>query len=165
MSNSILENIKKNNLDKEKFKNNPSAYFGTSTIGENVDTTVGDDNNNDDTNKDDKKGKNFLTEKIGDYFKYFEKSDTDKMIDFAKTQGSPSAQFGTFGSDFSTEVAKGLNIYNPGSPNQQMFIPGEKAQGKTLFQRFAGAAVGLGKGLLSGTPHGGAIGAGIGFFS
>ena len=74
-------------------------------------------------------------------------------------------QFGDMAKGFSTEVAQGLNIYQPSSPNQQMFIPGQAPTGKSIGQRLAGAAVGLGKGLLTGTPHGGAIGAGIGFFS
>jgi hypothetical protein len=46
-----------------------------------------------------------------------------------------------------------------------MFIPGQQAQGKSLGQRLAGAAVGLGKGLMTGIPHAGGIGAIGGFFS
>jgi len=72
-------------------------------------------------------------------------------------------KFGDMTKGFSSEVAKGLNIYQPPSPNQQMFIPGQQG-GKSIGQRLAGAAVGLGQGLLTGVPHGGAFGAVSGFF-
>ena len=97
---------------------------------------------------------NFKEGALG-YFKDAQKgkSDTDKLLDFAReTRGMGSgAQFGGMGSGFSTEVAQGLNIYQPPS-TQQMFIPGK--EGKQSFAgRMAGAA-------LSGL--GGAVGAGIG---
>ena len=50
------------------------------------------------------------------------------------------------------------------SQTQQMFIPGQQAQGKSLGQRFAGAAQGLIGGLSTGIPHAGGIGAIGGFF-
>jgi hypothetical protein len=62
-----------------------------------------------------------------------------------------TAKFGSMGSGFSTEVAEGLNVYNPPS-TQQMFIPEQKGQ-PGFFGRMAGQALG---GL------GGAVGAGLG---
>ena len=89
------------------------------------------------------------------YFKDAQKgkSDTDKLLDFAReTRGMGSgAQFGDMGSGFSTEVAEGLNVYNPPS-TQQMFITGQQGQ-PGFFGRMAGAALG---------GVGSAIGAGLG---
>ena len=72
-------------------------------------------------------------------------------------------KFGDFGSGAFKEVAQGLTYGQLPSQTQQMFIPGEKAQGKSLVQRFAGAASGLIGGLSTGIPHAGAIGAIGGF--
>ncbi len=97
---------------------------------------------------------NFKEGALG-YFKEAQKgkSDTDKLLDFAReTRGMGSgAQFGGMGSGFSTEVAQGLNIYQPPS-TQQMFIPGQEGK-QGFFGRMAGAALG---GL------GSAVGAGLG---
>ncbi len=115
------------------------------------------------------KGKSFLDKQLGNYKAYLEatkknKSEEDKDRDLIRELANKqSMQFGDMAKGFSTEVAQGLNIYQPSSPNQQMFIPGEKG-GKSLGQRLAGAAVGLGQGLLTGVPHGGAFGAVSGFF-
>ena len=73
-------------------------------------------------------------------------------------------QFGDFGSGGFKEVAgQGLTYGQLAPQTQQMFIPGEKAQGKSLGQRFAGAASGLITGLSTGIPHAGGIGAIGGF--
>ena len=127
--------------------------------------------NNPFVEKGDSKG--FLNKQLDNVKSYLEatkddKSEEDKDRDLIRelaSQSNLTQQFGDMSKGFGTEVAQGLFAYQPPSPNQQMFIPGEKPQGKSIGQRLAGAAVGLGKGLLTGTPHGGAIGAGIGFFS
>tara|TARA_Y100000401_G_scaffold27575_1_gene19815 strand:+ start:158 stop:664 length:507 start_codon:yes stop_codon:yes gene_type:complete len=115
------------------------------------------------------KGKSFLDKQLGNYKAYLEatkenKSEEDKDRELLRELANKqSMQFGDMAKGFSTEVAQGLNIYQPSSPNQQMFIPGEKG-GKSLGQRFAGGIAGLGKGLMTGTPHGGAFGFASGFF-
>ena len=113
-------------------------------------------------------GKGFLDNVISgglDYFKKSqEKSDTDKLIDFAKTQ-QQAAQFGDFAGGAFKEVADGFSYGQLPSQTQQMFIPGQQAQGKSLGQRFAGATQGLIGGLSTGIPHAGGIGAIGGFFS
>ena len=118
------------------------------------------------------KGKGFLDKQLGNYKAYLDatkedKSDEDKDRDIIRElagKNNLSTVLGDMGKGFSSEVAQGLTAYNPPSPNQQMFIPGQEATGKSLGQRLAGAAVGLGKGLLTGVPHGGAFGAVSGFF-
>ena len=112
--------------------------------------------------------KGFLDSVISGGLDYFdkvqgEKSDADKLIDFAKSK-QKAAQFGDFGAGGFKEVAQGLTYGQLPSQTQQMLIPGQQAQGKSLGQRLAGAAVGLGKGLMTGVPHGGAFGAVSGFF-
>lgn len=117
------------------------------------------------------KGKSFLDKQLGNYKAYLEatkedKSDEDKDSDLIRElagKNNLTQAFGDMAKGFSSEVAQGLNVYQPPSPNQQMFIPGEKG-GKSFGQRLAGAAVGLGKGLMTGVPHGGAFGAVSGFF-
>ena len=117
------------------------------------------------------KGKSFLGKQMDNYKAYLEatkedKSEEDKDRDLIRElagQSNLTQQFGDMSKGFGTEVAQGLIAYQPPSPNQQMFIPGEKG-GKSLGQRLAGAAVGLGKGLMTGVPHGGAFGAVSGFF-
>ena len=117
-------------------------------------------------------GKGFLDKQLGNYKAYLEstkddKSDEDKDRDLVRelaNKNNLSTTFGDMTKGFTSEVAQGLNMYQPPSPNQQMFIPGEKPQGKSIGQRLAGAAVGLGKGLMTGVPHGGAFGAVSGFF-
>ena len=118
------------------------------------------------------KGKSFLGKQMDNYKAYLEatkedKSEEDKDRDLIRElagQSNLTQQFGDMSKGFGTEVAKGLIAYQPPSPNQQMFIPGEKATGKSLVQRFAGGIAGLGKGLMTGTPHGGAFGFASGFF-
>ena len=98
------------------------------------------------------------------YFKDSQKkSDTDKYLDFLKeTRGmAQGGQFGGFGSGMSTEVAQGLNIYQPPSPTQQMFIPGQ--EGKGGFN-IAGAIKGGVTGFKAGGPIGAIAGAGLGGF-
>ena len=116
-------------------------------------------------------GKGFLDKQLGNYKAYLEatkedKSDEDKDRDLIRElagKNNLSTVLGDMGKGFSTEVAQGLTAYNPPSPNQQMFIPGQEATGKSLGQRFAGGIAGLGKGLMTGVPHGGAFGFASGF--
>jgi len=114
-------------------------------------------------------GKGFLSKQMDNYKSYLEatkddKSDSDKDRDLIRDLANKQEmKFGDMTKGFSSEVAQGLNIYQPPSPNQQMFIPGQQG-GKSFGQRLAGAAVGLGKGLMTGVPHGGAFGAVSGFF-
>ena len=118
------------------------------------------------------KGKSFLDKQLGNYKAYLDatkedKSDEDKDRDLIRElagKNNLSTVLGDMGKGFSTEVAQGLTAYNPASPNQQMFIPGQQATGKSLVQRFAGGIAGLGRGLMTGTPHGGAFGFASGFF-
>ena len=114
-------------------------------------------------------GKGFLDNVIEgglDYFKKNQKSEEDKdrdlLRDLAKQSGE-GMKFGDFGSGAFKEVAQGLTYGQLPSQTQQMFIPGENPQGKSIGQRLAGAAVALGKGLMTGVPHGGAFGAVSGF--
>ena len=117
------------------------------------------------------KGKSFLDKQLGNYKAYLDatkenKSEEDKDRDLIRElagQSNLTQQFGDMSKGFGTEVAKGLIAYQPPSPNQQMFIPGEKPQGKSLVQRFAGGIAGLGQGLMTGVPHGGAFGFASGF--
>ena len=112
-------------------------------------------------------GKGFLDNVISgglDYFKKSqEKSDTDKLIDFAKTQ-QQAAQFGDFAGGAFKEVADGLSYGQLPSQTQQMFIPGQEAQGKSLVQRFAGALKGGITGFKTGGLYGGIGGAVAGAF-
>ena len=91
-------------------------------------------------------GKGFLDNVIEgglDYFKKNQKSEEDKdrdlLRDLAKQSGE-GMKFGDFGGGAFKEVAQGLTYGQLPSQTQQMFIPGERAQGKSLGQRFAGAA-------------------------
>ena len=112
--------------------------------------------------------KGFLDNAIAgslDYFKKNQKSDEDKDRDLLRDLANKqSMQFGDFGRGAFQEVAQGLSYGQLPSQTQQMFIPSEKA-GKSLGQRFAGAAQGLIGGLSTGIPHAGGIGAIGGFFS
>ena len=100
-----------------------------------------------------------------DYFKKNQKSDEDKDRDLLRDLANrQSMQFGDFGRGAFQEVAQGLSYGQLPSQTQQMFIPSEKA-GKSLGQRFAGAAQGLIGGLSTGIPHAVGIGAIGGFFS
>ena len=112
-------------------------------------------------------GKGFLDNVLEgglDYFKKNQKSEEDKDRDLLRDLANKQdMKFGDFGSGAFKEVAQGLTYGQLPSQTQQMFIPGEKAQGKSLVQRFAGAASGLIGGLSTGIPHAGAIGAIGGF--
>ena len=94
-----------------------------------------------------------------------DKSDTDKYLDFLRESRGMmggNAQFGNFGSGMATEVAQGLNVYQPPSPNQQMFIPGQ--EGKPGMFSLGGAIKGGIGGFLKGGPAGALGGAAIGGF-
>tara|TARA_Y100000401_G_scaffold84457_1_gene69749 strand:+ start:230 stop:793 length:564 start_codon:yes stop_codon:yes gene_type:complete len=113
-------------------------------------------------------GKGFLDSVISGGLDYFdkvqgEKSDADKLIDFAKSQ-QKAAQFGDFGAGGFKEVADGLSYGQLPSQTQQMFIPGQEAQGKSLVQRFAGALKGGITGFKTGGLYGGIGGAVAGAF-
>ena len=111
-------------------------------------------------------GKGFLDNVIAgglDYFKKNQKSEEDKDRDLLRDLANKQdMKFGDFGSGAFKEVAQGLTYGQLPSQTQQMFIPGEQG-GKSLGQRFAGAATGLIGGLSTGIPHAGAIGAIGGF--
>ncbi len=115
------------------------------------------------------KGKSFLDNILEgslSYLKSTQKSEEDKDRDLMRDLASrQETKFGDFGSGGFKEVAQGLTYGQLAPQTQQMFIPGEKAQGKSLGQRFAGAASGLITGLSTGIPHAGGIGAIGGFFS
>ena len=105
--------------------------------------------------------KGFLDKFVGGMDSYFEsqkKSDTDKYLDFLREQKG-KAQFGSGTGGFASEVADGLNIYQPPSPNQQMFIPGQ--EGKGGFNPL-GAVVGGIRGFAGGGGPIGAIGGALG---
>ena len=101
-----------------------------------------------------------------DYFKKNQKSDEDKDRDLLRELANKNNLSTTFGkptSGFATEVAQGLNMFQPTINAKQMFIPSEDPKGKSLGQRFAGGFAGLGQGLLTGVPHGRAFGFASGF--
>tara|TARA_R100001079_G_C4334497_1_gene104415 strand:+ start:36 stop:539 length:504 start_codon:yes stop_codon:yes gene_type:complete len=111
--------------------------------------------------KDSTKSKGFLDKFIGGMDSYLgtqKKSDTDKYLDFLREQKG-KAQFGSGTGGFASEVAEGLNIYQPPSPNQQMFIPGQ--EGKGGFNPL-GAVVGGIRGFAGGGGPIGAIGGALG---
>ena len=94
-----------------------------------------------------------------------DKSDTDKYLDFLRESRGMmggNAQFGNFGGGMATEVAQGLNVYQPPSPNQQMFIPGQ--EGKPGIFSLGGAIKGGIGGFLKGGPAGALGGAAMGGF-
>ena len=72
-----------------------------------------------------------------------------------------NAQFGDMGGGMATEVAQGLNIYQPPT-SQQMFIPGQ--EGKPGMFSVGGAIKGGIGGFLKGGPAGALGGAAIGGF-
>ena len=86
------------------------------------------------------------------------KDSTDKYLDFLRESRNMSqggAGFGGMLGGKGTEVAEGLNIYQPPS-TQQMFIPGQEGK-PGLFGRLAGAALGSAMG-----PIGAGIGKAVG---
>ena len=102
---------------------------------------------------------------LGNLEKSKEKSDTDKYLDFLKESRGMmggNAQFGNFGGGMATEVAQGLNVYQPPSPNQQMFIPGQ--EGKPGIFSLGGAIKGGIGGFIKGGPAGALGGAAMGGF-
>ena len=104
--------------------------------------------------------KGFLDKFVGGMDSYLEtqkKSDTDKYLDFLR-ESRDKAQFGSGTGGLTSEVAQGLNIYQPPSPNQQMFIPGQ--EGKGGFNPL-GAVVGGIRGFSGGGGPLGAIGGGL----
>ena len=94
-----------------------------------------------------------------------DKSDTDKYLDFLRESRGMmggNTQFGGFGGWMATEVAQGLTAYNPPSPNQQMFIPGQ--EGKPGLFSLGGAIKGGIGGFMKGGPAGALGGAAMGGF-
>ena len=93
-----------------------------------------------------------------------EKSDTDKYLDFmreSRDMMGGNAQFGGMGGGMATEVAQGLNIYQPPT-TQQMFIPGQ--EGKPGLFSLGGAIKGGIRGFMKGGPAGALGGAALGGF-
>ena len=93
-----------------------------------------------------------------------EKSDTDKYLDFmreSRDMMGGNAQFGGMGGGMATEVAQGLNIYQPPT-TQQMFIPGQ--EGKPGLFSLGGAIKGGIGGFMKGGPAGALGGAALGGF-
>ena len=93
-----------------------------------------------------------------------EKSDTDKYLDFMRESRGmmqQGAQFGGMGSGMATEVAQGLNVYQPPT-TQQMFIPGQ--EGKPGLFSLGGAIKGGIGGFMKGGPAGALGGAALGGF-
>ena len=87
-----------------------------------------------------------------------EKDSTDKYLDFLRETRNMSqggAGFGGMLGGKGTEVAEGLNIYQPPT-TQQMFIPGQEGK-PGIFGRLAGAALGAAMG-----PIGAGIGKAVG---
>ena len=108
---------------------------------------------------------NFKKGALSNLEKSKEKSDTDKYLDFMReSRGmmAQGAQFGGMGGGMATEVAQGLNIYQPTSPNQQMFIPGQKGE-EGLFSLGGAIKGGIG-GFMKGGPAGAIGGAALGGF-
>ena len=92
------------------------------------------------------------------------KSDTDKYLDFMRESRGmmqQGAQFGGMGGGMATEVAQGLNVYQPPS-TQQMFIPGQ--EGKPGLFSLGGAIKGGIGGFMKGGPAGALGGAALGGF-
>lgn len=142
--------------------NGGSTSFNTNyfpTVGKDSKSLILDKNPFGENEEKEDKGKSFLNKAISgglDYFKKsIEKSDTDKLIDFAKSQAK--AQFGGAGGGAFSEVAQGLSYGQLPAQSQQMFIPGQQG-GKSVTQRIAGGAAGLLQGLSTGIPHAGGIG-------
>ena len=99
---------------------------------------------------------NFIKGALSNKDKMSEKSDTDKLIDFAKSQ-QLAAQFGDASLGAFSEVADGFSYGQLPSQTQQMFIPGQ--QGEKGFSPL-GALGGAITGFKAGGPLG-AIGGGI----
>ena len=92
------------------------------------------------------------------------KSDTDKYLDFLRESRGmmqQGAQFGGMGGGMATEVAQGLNVYQPPT-TQQMFIPGQ--EGKPGLFSLGGAIKGGIGGFMKGGPAGALGGAALGGF-
>jgi len=107
---------------------------------------------------------NFKKGALSNLEKSKDKSDTDKYLDFmreSRDMMGGNAQFGGMGGGMATEVAQGLNIYQPPT-SQQMFIPGQ--EGKPGMFSVGGAIKGGIGGFLKGGPAGALGGAAIGGF-
>ncbi len=108
---------------------------------------------------------NFKKGALSNLEKSKEKSDTDKYLDFMRESRGmmqQGAQFGSGMGGFASEVAQGLNVYQPPSPNQQMFIPGQ--EGKPGLFSLGGAIKGGIGGFMKGGPAGALGGAAMGGF-
>ena len=107
---------------------------------------------------------NFKKGALSNLEKAKEKSDTDKYLDFMReSRGmmAQGAQFGGMGGGMATEVAQGLNVYQPPT-TQQMFIPGQ--EGKPGLFSLGGAIKGGIGGFMKGGPAGALGGAALGGF-
>ena len=107
---------------------------------------------------------NFKKGALSNYEEAKEKSDTDKYLDFMRESRGmmgQGAQFGGMGGGLATEVAQGLNVYQPPT-TQQMFIPGQ--EGKPGLFSLGGAIKGGIGGFMKGGPAGALGGAALGGF-
>ena len=107
---------------------------------------------------------NFKKGALSNLQKSKEKSDTDKYLDFmreSRAMMAQGAQFGGMGGGMATEVAQGLNVYQPPT-TQQMFIPGQ--EGKPGLFSLGGAIKGGIGGFMKGGPAGALGGAALGGF-
>ena len=131
MSNSVQEQIAKNNALKNQFKNNPSEYFfgNTSDSGE-VKEVKSDNKEKADTFR------SRFASNMADYFK-----DNPDAFKFDEgSVGDRSAKFADqFGGSFD-EVAEGFGIFQPRT-NPMTTIPGTPGQ-PGLLQQIAGPVAG-----------------------
>jgi len=93
-----------------------------------------------------------------------ERSDTDKYLDFLRESRGMlggNAQFGSGMGGFTSEVAQGLNIYQPPT-NKEIVLAGQKGE-EGLFSLGGAIKGGIG-GFLKGGPAGALGGAAMGGF-
>ena len=114
------------------------------------------------------KGKGFLDKfvggALGNLEESKEKSDTDKYLDFLRESRGMmggNAQFGSGMGGFTSEVAQGLNIYQPPT-NKEIVLAGQRGE-EGLFSLGGAIKGGIG-GFLKGGPAGALGGAAMGGF-
>jgi len=107
---------------------------------------------------------NFKKGALSNYEEAKDKSDTDKYLDFmreSRDMMGGNAQFGSGMGGFATEVAQGLNIYQPPT-NKEIVLAGQK--GKEGLFNLGGAIKGGIGGFMQGGPAGALGGAAMGGF-
>ena len=101
---------------------------------------------------------------LGNLEKSKEKSDTDKYLDFLRESRGMmggNAQFGSGMGGFTSEVAQGLNIYQPPT-NKEIVLAGQRGE-EGLFSLGGAIKGGIG-GFMKGGPAGALGGAAMGGF-